>query len=565
MWVQSDFRDPPPEYSILIARLAVMLLLGLGVLGMAFLTWYIATSSTGAMIDRLGRALRRQALAQSAAHVHSELSSLATAASLLSHLLTRQQRPQLFGGSGGTEVLPLTWTVYTTIPNITSLGLFATDGRAEVYVELPSGPILLRSNNSAGGVPWQAVAVDGNGVPTGPASSVPAAPGSAVAAFVNGPPSPFVFWSVESVAMFGPSLVAACAILDGQGRRIGAAVAQGPTSALSLLLSELQQTMNLTGALLYVTSKEGVLLAVSDHSSVQEASSGGLLQAVHSPSAVIREAATFLQSQSEQCFSNVQLGGESFYVDTTWVEVGDLQVVGTILVPHASILGPIESRNRLTLIVIGCTAAAIFLLGCLLVLAFTKRVSREMALRLELIRQLEAKRRAEASSEHKTAFMANMSHELRTPMAAIIGLVDILLTEESLSGDQQQLIGQVKRCSLALLALLNNILDLSKVEAGKLEVEQAQFELRAEVEDVVDMFSVQALGGGVEIALAMDGEHLDRACGVQFSEVRVQDQRVYGRRCHSGPGDRRLCAVPPDPGQPHQQLPEVHPLRVHCR
>lgn len=505
---------------------------------MAFLTWYIATSSTGAMVDRLGWALRQQALAQSVAHIHSELSFLSTAATLLSHLLTRQQRPQLFDSSGVAEVSPLTWTVYTTIPNITSLGLFATDGRAEMYVDLPSGPSLLVSNNSIGDVPWQIMAVDGNGAPTGPASSVPAPPRSTAAPFVNGPPSSSVFWSLESVAGFGPSLVAACAILDGQGRRIGASVAHSPTSTLSVLLSELQQTMNLTGALLYVTSKEGVLLAVSDNSSVQEASSGGLLLAVHSPSAVIREATSFLQSQSEQYFSNVRLGGENFYVDTTCVAVGDLEVMAAILVPHASILGPIESRNRLTLIVIGCTAAGIFCLGCLLVLVFTKRVSREMTLRLELIRQLEAKRRAEASSEHKTAFMANMSHELRTPMAAIIGLVDILLTEELLSRDQQQLIGQVKRCSLALLGLLNNILDLSKVEAGKLEVEQAQFGLRAEVEDVVDMFSVQALGEGVEIALSMDGEHLERACGVQVSGFWAQDQRVYGCRCHSGPGDR---------------------------
>ena len=382
-------------------------------------------------------------------------------------------------------------------------------------MDLPPGPVLLHSNDSAGGVPWQLQSADMNGSPTGPVSQVAAAPRAAVAAYVNGPPSLSVFWSVDSVAMFGPSLVAAHAILDGGGRRIGAAVAQGPTSTFNALLSELQSAMNLPASLLYFTTQDGVLLAVSDHSSVQEATSGGLLMAVHSPSAVIRDAACFLQSQSKQSFSNVRLAGEKFYVDTTVVTVGALQVVGAILVPHASILGPIERRNRLTLIVIGCTAAVIFCVGCLLVLLFTKRVSREMALRLELIRQLEAKRRAEQSSEHKTAFMANMSHELRTPMAAIIGLVDILLTEESLSGDQQQLVGQVKRCSLALLALLNNILDLSKVEAGKLEVERAQFGLRAEVEEVVDMFAVQALGGGWRSHSPwMVREPLDRPCRI---------------------------------------------------
>ncbi|XLQ99719.1 hypothetical protein S83_065918, partial [Arachis hypogaea] len=74
--------------------------------------------------------------------------------------------------------------------------------------------------------------------------------------------------------------------------------------------------------------------------------------------------------------------------------------------------------------------------------------------------KIDARRKAEASSNSQ--FLANMSHELRTPMAAIIGLLDILMSNDCLTNEQCATVTQIRKCSTALLRLLNNILDLSK-------------------------------------------------------------------------------------------------------
>jgi signal transduction histidine kinase len=103
-------------------------------------------------------------------------------------------------------------------------------------------------------------------------------------------------------------------------------------------------------------------------------------------------------------------------------------------------------------------------------------------------RQLRAARdAAETANRAKSAFLANMSHELRTPLNGIIGYTEMLL-EESEDGGQASLVAdlnQVRKAAKHLLALINNILDLSKIEAGKMDVHVARFEIAALVHDVV--------------------------------------------------------------------------------
>jgi len=109
-----------------------------------------------------------------------------------------------------------------------------------------------------------------------------------------------------------------------------------------------------------------------------------------------------------------------------------------------------------------------------------------------------AKQVAEAATRAKSEFLANMSHEIRTPMNAIIGMAE-LLGETSLTREQQEYVHTFKRAGENLLALINDILDLSKVEAGRLELETVEFNLIEVVERTLEVMALRAHAKGLEL------------------------------------------------------------------
>jgi response regulator RpfG family c-di-GMP phosphodiesterase len=111
--------------------------------------------------------------------------------------------------------------------------------------------------------------------------------------------------------------------------------------------------------------------------------------------------------------------------------------------------------------------------------------------------------RAEAERDGARAFIATITHELRSPLTAIIGMAE-MLRDSQLSPDQRDMLGVMHRGAQGLVGLVNNVLDLAKLEAGKVELERRPFDFRTAVEDCLDLLSASAVQKGIELGFAVD-------------------------------------------------------------
>jgi PAS domain S-box-containing protein len=134
-------------------------------------------------------------------------------------------------------------------------------------------------------------------------------------------------------------------------------------------------------------------------------------------------------------------------------------------------------------------------------------VLRDVSERRRMIAALEAARdEAERANRSKSVFLANMSHEIRTPLNAVLGFTQLLMSDRKLPGETQSRLRVIHSAGNRLLGLINDVLDLAKIESGGLQVVRAPFDLLQELRDIGHLYAAPARGKGIalqsELALA---------------------------------------------------------------
>ncbi|KAF2292930.1 hypothetical protein GH714_029917 [Hevea brasiliensis] len=155
---------------------------------------------------------------------------------------------------------------------------------------------------------------------------------------------------------------------------------------------------------------------------------------------------------------------------------------------------------------------------------------------------MELKKRAEAADIAKSQFLATVSHEIRTPMNGVLGMLHMLM-DTDLDLTQQDYVRTAQDSGKALVSLINEVLDQAKIESGKLELEEVQFNLRAILDDVLSLFSDKSQGKGVEtLSFCFNVQHFKVIADSKLviSQVLVHTSRAHLCHCTSCGGCDRL-------------------------
>ncbi|GJS90801.1 histidine kinase 1-like protein [Tanacetum coccineum] len=536
-------------YSVCVARLAIMVMLAILIGLLTLLTWHFTKVYTRTSLNGLAYGLRYELLQRPLLRMWKVLNSTVeittTQVRLSQYVISKYgkaenqaQQVELY------EVMKdVTWALFSSHKALNSMSIkyrngfvqafyrdFRSKNTSYIFSNLynytmvePNG-----KNKSLPHEEWNDQMIHGNvsaiwyrepldpetGLKMGKQEEIPPDELMNIAG-ISQVPDGAASWHV-AVSKFtdSPLLSAALPVWNEDRESIVAVV--GVTTSMYSVGQLMKELVELHGGHIYLTSQKGWLLATSSGTPLLRNSSTGptLMMANDSQDEIIQSGSKWLQKayddkppvSHEINSATATLGHERYYIDSFFLNLTRLPMVGVLCIPRKSIMGKVDERAFKTLVILISASVCILVVGCICIFILTNGVSKEMKLRAELISHLDARRKAEASSNFKSQFLANMSHELRTPMAAVIGLLDILLCDDCITNEQYGAITQIRRCSTALLRLLNNILDISKVESGKLVLEEAEFDLGRELEGLVDILSVQCKNNNVETIIDLSDD-----------------------------------------------------------
>ncbi|MDJ1174459.1 hybrid sensor histidine kinase/response regulator [Roseofilum capinflatum] len=189
--------------------------------------------------------------------------------------------------------------------------------------------------------------------------------------------------------------------------------------------------------------------------------------------------------RKERGIEGMQIDGKKVYIAHVPITEADWSIA--LVIPRENIESQLRPLEIIALVVAGLT---------ILTIAILQQVQRFKQRQLQ-----RSKEAADAANQAKSAFIANMSHELRSPLNAILGFTQIMTRSQTLPKEHQESVSIINRSGEHLLTLINNVLDLSKIEAGRVTLNPKNFDLHRLLDDIHDMFQLKAADKGLHLSL----------------------------------------------------------------
>ncbi|CAK9145213.1 unnamed protein product [Ilex paraguariensis] len=183
------------------------------------------------------------------------------------------------------------------------------------------------------------------------------------------------------------------------------------------------------------------------------------------------------------------------------LDIVGVQSVYALALPHKGLESLIHKNIQIAFVLLVLMICSMVLYIFIFVFLTVRAARREMYLCAALIKQMEATQQAERKSMNKILAFASASHDVRASLAGITGLIEICRDEVAHESELETNLIQMEACTKDLLGILNSILDTSKIEAGKMLLEEEEFDLARLLEDVVDLYYPVGLKKGVDVVL----------------------------------------------------------------
>ncbi|GAV87479.1 Response_reg domain-containing protein/HisKA domain-containing protein/HATPase_c domain-containing protein, partial [Cephalotus follicularis] len=220
-------------------------------------------------------------------------------------------------------------------------------------------------------------------------------------------------------------------------------------------------------------------------------------------------------------FFNLKIMGIRHKFYCSCLQITGIPTVYVLAYSRNHLVDLVHRNSKLSLALLVLMFVTIFISLGTFIFLIARAAKREMFLCASLIKQMNATEQAERKSMNKSKAFANANHDVRGSLAAITGLIDLCHQNANPKSEIEENLVQMKTCTKDLLVILNSVLEMSRIEAGKVDLEEEEFNMAQLLQDVVDLFYPVGMKKGIDVVLDCD-ESILKASLVRGDRVKLK-------------------------------------------